>query len=182
VTVTAFTGIAVTVSGVEPDLLSLVAKIVTGPGATPVTNPVDDTVAMPVLDELHEIARPVRTFPLASLVAAVSCTVCVTVSVFEGAESCTVATATPVGGPVESLLPPHESRVSPAIEAARVSEKRAARERAKCMEPRRCVRGSLTRHGRRRRRVILCSRLDRERARNMKEATGERGDAWATMA
>src|SRR5882672_3075138 len=54
---------------------SLVAVIVTGPPAeTPVTNPVGFTVATAVLLLVHITRRPVRTFPTASFVVAVSCT------------------------------------------------------------------------------------------------------------
>jgi len=107
VTTTAFTGATVTVSGIDPALLSLVAKIVTGPGDTAVTNPVAETVAIGVLEDAHATTRPVSTFPLASFVDAVSCTVCATISELDGDERSTVATATCAGGPVESLLPPH---------------------------------------------------------------------------
>jgi len=75
VTVTLATGTGVTVMEAVPPFPSDVAVIVTGPpGATPVTRPVlAFTVATATLLELQEIARPVRTFPFASFVVAVSC-------------------------------------------------------------------------------------------------------------
>jgi hypothetical protein len=50
--------------------------MVTDPGITPVTRPPELTVAIPGLPEDQAIARPVRTFPLASQVVAVSWNVC----------------------------------------------------------------------------------------------------------
>jgi hypothetical protein len=45
---------------------SLVAVIVAEPAATPVTRPVDDTVATETPDVDHVMARPVSTLPFAS--------------------------------------------------------------------------------------------------------------------
>ncbi len=76
VTVTVDTGTAVTVTAAVPLWPSLVAVIVTGPpAATPVTTPLPSTVATDVLLDAQVIARPVSTFPFASFVVAVSCTV-----------------------------------------------------------------------------------------------------------
>jgi hypothetical protein len=69
---------ALTVTVAEPLLPSLVAVIVAVPGATPVTTPDGDTVAIAVLLDAHVMARPVSAFPLASSVAAVSVVVCPT--------------------------------------------------------------------------------------------------------
>jgi hypothetical protein len=61
-------------------LVSLVAVIVAVPGATAVTNPVDDTVATAVLLEPHVTTRSVTTVPTLSLTVAVRAKVCVTSS------------------------------------------------------------------------------------------------------
>jgi hypothetical protein len=74
-TVTVATGTAVTVKLEVPVRPSLVAVMVTDPGATPVTRPLELTVASPGLLEDQAIARPVSTFPPASLVVALSCRV-----------------------------------------------------------------------------------------------------------
>jgi hypothetical protein len=71
-TVTVATGTGTTVIEAVPVFPSLVAVIVTVPSATPVTTPPDDTVAMPVLPELHVTVRPVSTLPFASFVVAAS--------------------------------------------------------------------------------------------------------------
>ena len=73
-TVTEATGAGgtVTVIAAVPLLPSLVAVTVAEPAATPVTTPLDDTVAMPVLELDHATARPVSTLLLASRVVAVS--------------------------------------------------------------------------------------------------------------
>ncbi len=56
-------------------LPSLAAVIVALPAATPVTSPLELTVAF-VMSELdHVTARPVSTLPLASFVTALSCCV-----------------------------------------------------------------------------------------------------------
>jgi hypothetical protein len=54
---------------------SLAAVIVASPTDTPVTNPVDETVATAVLLDTQPTARPVNTLPLTSLVSADSCRV-----------------------------------------------------------------------------------------------------------
>ena len=65
-----------TVSVVVPLLPSEFAPIVTVPGETPVTSPVDDTVATDVLPDFHVTARDVRTLPAASVSMAFACVVC----------------------------------------------------------------------------------------------------------
>jgi len=62
-TVTVPTGATVTVTVADPDFPSLVAVIVAVPGATPVTTPVDDTVAIPGFAEAHVTTRSVTTTP-----------------------------------------------------------------------------------------------------------------------
>src|SRR5689334_5747156 len=71
-TVTVPTGTGVTVSAAVPDFPSLVAVIVTGPGATPVTTPVEDTFAMAVLLDVHVTRRSLATFPLTSRTVALN--------------------------------------------------------------------------------------------------------------
>jgi hypothetical protein len=85
----------VTVTLAAPLFPSLVAVMVADPTATPVTTPLDDTVAMPVLELAHVTARPVSTLLLASYAVAVSCTVCPTATL--GAVGETVTDATGAG-------------------------------------------------------------------------------------
>src|ERR1051326_8387406 len=75
---------------------SLVAVIVTGPpGATPVTSPLEETVAMgPVLGD-HVIVRPVRMLFAPSRSVAVSC--CVDPTKIDGVPGETVTEATGAG-------------------------------------------------------------------------------------
>ena len=62
---------AVTVTVAVPDLPSLVAVIVVVPAATPVTTPLDDTVATAELDVAHVMMRPVNVLlPASRTVAA----------------------------------------------------------------------------------------------------------------
>ncbi len=71
--------------------------IVTGPpAATPVTRPLLLTVASEVLPEVHVITRPVSTFPFASFVVAVSCTVWPAVTLAVAGATVTEATGTAV--------------------------------------------------------------------------------------
>jgi hypothetical protein len=73
-TVTVATGNgAVTVMTDVPVFPSLVAVIVAGPAAIPVTNPVAVTVAFVASDVDHVTTRPVSTAPPAASVVAVSC-------------------------------------------------------------------------------------------------------------
>jgi hypothetical protein len=69
------TGTSETVIVLVPLFVSLVAVIVAVPGATAVTNPVDDTVATAVLLEPHDTGRSFTTVPTLSLTVAVSATV-----------------------------------------------------------------------------------------------------------
>jgi hypothetical protein len=86
------TGVTVTVTVAL--WFSLVAVIVDVPGATPVTTPVAETVATVGVPELHATVRPERAFPSASLVVAVSVTVCPAVTLAGDGEMLTVATGT----------------------------------------------------------------------------------------
>src|SRR6266513_1961520 len=89
---------AVTVTPALPFFPSLVAVMVAGPGATPVTRPVALTVAVEVLELVHVTVRPVRMLPLASLSVAVSCTVWPTWTGAAAGVTSTVAT----GGPPDA--------------------------------------------------------------------------------
>jgi hypothetical protein len=93
-TLTDATGTAETVRLAVPLFPSLVAMIVAEPAATPVTTPLDDTVAMPVLELNHVTARPVSTLLFASYAVAVSCAVCPTVTLGVAGETLTEATGT----------------------------------------------------------------------------------------
>src|SRR6185437_12033278 len=106
-TVTVATGMTVTVTPIEPTLPSLVAVIVAVPAFTPLTSPeTASTDAMVASELLHAIVRPVRTFPLASLVVAVACVVAPTTMLDEVILTETVATGAGggVGGGVLPLV------------------------------------------------------------------------------
>src|SRR5207253_4928086 len=68
------TGTTLTVTAALPVAPSLVAVIVTAPAATPVTSPVDETVAVAGALDTQVIARPDSTVPAASFGLAASCT------------------------------------------------------------------------------------------------------------
>jgi hypothetical protein len=74
-TVTVATGTAFTATMAVPLFPSLVAVIVADPTATPLTNPLADSVATPAALVVQVTTRPPRTLPAESLVVAVSCTV-----------------------------------------------------------------------------------------------------------
>jgi hypothetical protein len=92
--VTVATGAGLTVRVALPVFPSLIAMICTEPGLTEVTSPVEDTVAIELLPELHDTLRPVRMFPLASRVVGLACVVCPTVIVVGASETVTSATGT----------------------------------------------------------------------------------------
>src|SRR5258708_5745890 len=74
-TITDATG-TTTVNAAVPLRPSLVAVRVTGPpAASPVTSPVDETVATAILLVVHVTTRPVTTFPLAPFLLALTCPV-----------------------------------------------------------------------------------------------------------
>jgi hypothetical protein len=87
------TGTSVTVIADVPLLLSLVAVIVEEPGATAVTTPDADTVAVAVALEAHVTVRPVSVLPPASRTVAVSVDVLPTRSVAALGATDTDATA-----------------------------------------------------------------------------------------
>lgn len=95
-TLTAVAGVFVTSTVAVPLALPLVAVIVTVPVSftmpTGCTRPAFDTVAMPVLLELHVTGLPVSTVPPASLSAALSCCVCEIVMLDVGGATVTLAT------------------------------------------------------------------------------------------
>jgi hypothetical protein len=72
VTVTEATGTFVTVMADVPLFPSLVAVIVAEPAATPVTNPLAETVATAALLVAHVTTRPLRAVPFASFGFAVN--------------------------------------------------------------------------------------------------------------
>src|SRR2546422_404295 len=74
-TLTDATGTGFTVTAALPVFPSLVAVIVTAPAATPVTSPVEDTVATAGALDVQVTDRPESTLPAASFSVAVSCTV-----------------------------------------------------------------------------------------------------------
>jgi len=97
VTDTVATGATVTVIEDVPGLSSLVAVMMVLPAPTAVTRPVALTVAAAPLLEPHVTARPVSTFPLASLVTAVNCCVGVIPRTRVAVPGVTVTVATGTG-------------------------------------------------------------------------------------
>jgi hypothetical protein len=96
VTATLATGTAVTVTLAVPDCPSLVAVIVTDPGATPVTNPALDTVATPTSELAQVTVRPASAAPPASRGVTDSCVVPPTVTEAVSGVTATLATGTAV--------------------------------------------------------------------------------------
>src|SRR5207249_1278841 len=74
-TVTDATGTIATVTPAVPLCPSLIAVIVAAPAATPVTSPVEDTVATAGVPDAQVTDRPESTLPAASFRVVVSCTV-----------------------------------------------------------------------------------------------------------
>jgi len=72
VTVTEATGTFVTVMAAVPLFPSLAAVIVAEPAATPLTNPLAETVAMAALLVAQVTTRPLRAVPFASFGVAVN--------------------------------------------------------------------------------------------------------------
>jgi len=101
-TATAATGMTVTVIAALPPVPSLVAVIVDEPGATPVTNPVLETVATLGLLLAHVTGRPVSGVPAASFSVAVSCIVFPTGSSPDAGDTSTEATTDEVGPAVST--------------------------------------------------------------------------------
>jgi hypothetical protein len=102
VTVTVPTGTRLTVTVADPDCPSLVAVIVAVPGATPVTTPLGDTVAIDPLFVVQMTVRPVSVLPFASLVTALSVVVPATKIVAVAGETVTVATG--AGGAAVTVI------------------------------------------------------------------------------
>jgi len=109
-TATLPTGIVVTVTEAVPDLPSLVAVIVAIPEPTPVTTPLDDTVAIALLLVVQATDRPVRTAPLWSRNVAASVVVCPASTVAVGGVTVTVATG--LGCTVTVVVPVFPSLVA----------------------------------------------------------------------
>src|SRR5437773_10959649 len=91
---------------------SLVAVIVAGPAAMPVTSPLPFTVATAVFELAHVTTRPVRAVPLASCGVAVSCTVCPTCRLAVAGLTATDATPALVGVTAADPLRPPLSPVA----------------------------------------------------------------------
>ena len=91
-------GATVTVMAAVPGRPSLVAVMVAGPAATPVTSPLAETVATPLALVVHVTGRPVSTLPLASRSVAASCTVAPTCTLAGVGVTVTVATGGGGGG------------------------------------------------------------------------------------
>src|SRR3989441_339168 len=91
-TVTDATGRCTTVMAALPLCPSLVAVIVAAPTTTPVTSPLELTVAAAGLLDAHVTVRPVSGLPFASLGVAVSCTVLPSFTLADGGATATDAT------------------------------------------------------------------------------------------
>jgi hypothetical protein len=108
-------GAAVTVTDVVPLTPPLVAVIVVLPAATPVTNPLADTVATALfpLDQLT--VCPFSTAPVESSAVAVSCTVAPTWTDAGFGSTLTLATAAGGGGVGEVIVTVPESLAPPVV-------------------------------------------------------------------
>src|SRR3989454_3573443 len=93
-TVTDATGTRFTVAAAVPLCPSLVAVIVAAPAATPVTSPVEDTVATAGVPDAQVTDRPESTLPAASFRVVVSCTVAPTSTTAVAGLTVTDATGT----------------------------------------------------------------------------------------
>jgi hypothetical protein len=102
VTVTEATGIAVTVIVAAVLFPSLVAVMVTVPGATALTTPTLETVAIPGLSVDHCTARPLSVAPSPSNVVALRLPVAPTIS--DNEDGVTVIVATGAGGTGETVI------------------------------------------------------------------------------
>jgi hypothetical protein len=110
-TVTEATGTAITLICVVPLFPSLVAVIVIGPPTvTAVTSPLEETLAMSALLDVHATARPESADPLISRVATASCAVDPTVIVGAGEVTTTEATEGGGGGGPDTS-PPLQDRL-----------------------------------------------------------------------
>jgi hypothetical protein len=117
-TVTDATGARVTVTVAVPVLPSLVAVMVAEPALTAVTRPLELTEAIPPLELVHVMVRPVRMLLFASRVTADSCTVPPTVRLGAVGDTVTVATGTGAGAVTVTADVP----VCPSLKAVMVAE------------------------------------------------------------
>jgi hypothetical protein len=105
----------VTVTAADPFTPSLLARTEVVPAETARTSPLASTVATAVLAEDQSMARPLRTFPPASLSTAVARVLCETTRLDE--TSVTVMLATAAGGGTrtviesEPLTPPLDAEI-----------------------------------------------------------------------
>ena len=93
-TITALTGRGRTTTSLAPLLPPFDAVIVTMPGATPNTRPLDETVATAPDVELHAMVRSGSTLPALSRATAVSCVDCPTITLSRAGETDTDAVGT----------------------------------------------------------------------------------------
>jgi len=94
---------AVTVIAAVPLFPSLAAVIVADPAATAVTRPLDDTVAMAALLDVHVTVRPVNVLPAASFNVAASCRVVPAARLAVAGLRATVATGATAAAAVVAL-------------------------------------------------------------------------------
>jgi hypothetical protein len=120
-TATEATGTGVTVMADVPLLPSLVAVIVAEPATTPLTSPLEDTVATEDALLAQVIVRPLSGLPLASLGVAVSCTVASTSRLADAGVTVTDATGTGAAATVTDAEP-----LCPSLVAVIVAEPTAA--------------------------------------------------------
>src|SRR5439155_13297291 len=112
-TATDATGTLDTVTAAVPLFPSLAAVIVAAPALTPVTIPLADTVATPLLPLDQVTVRPVSGLPLASFGVAASCTACPTDTLADAGLTLTDATgAAGAAATVTAALPLLPSRVA----------------------------------------------------------------------
>src|SRR5437879_42045 len=105
-TVTDATGAFTVVIAVVPLMPSMVAVIVVGPAAMPLTSPLPSTVATPALLLTHVTARPVKGAPVESCGVAANCTACATITVAAVGVIATVFTGTGVTVTAPESVPP----------------------------------------------------------------------------
>jgi hypothetical protein len=103
---TAVLTVAETVSDFPPEMPLIVARITTDPGATPVTSPVDETVAIVVSDDAQTGSELVTVLPCVSFATALATAVCPAAIDVESIVTVTVDTLFTVGPfPPDRALP-----------------------------------------------------------------------------
>jgi hypothetical protein len=107
-----------TVRVVLPDLPSAVAVMVVLPSATPVTTPLEETVAMEGLADVHVTVRPLRTVPLLDLSVAVNCVVPPVLTLAGFGDTVTLATGSATTVIVAVPVPPARDAVICAVPEA----------------------------------------------------------------